>query len=174
VCMSSKRPSSRSSKPRGPSRLSEDAKAAIEKTAGGFGLSKARPGQAFDEKYNAGKESGSSPRPFTPPGYKDLVTLVGARNLEVAETGVFWLLVMVFSAFLLSGLAMSSLAYFKATSTEPPPGFEEFISSKVEGLFSPSLIVFFALSTIYGLYKQAQLNSGVTSFTELSDDEKNL
>jgi hypothetical protein len=167
----SKGPARRSNKPRGPGSLSDESSAAIEKTAAGFGLYKARAGQALDDKYNSGKSSAKEPLPFTPPGYKELVAFAGVRNLQAAEKVVFGLLVIVFSGFLSIGLAISSLAFFKATAAEPPAGFENFVSNTLEGLFTPSLLAFFGLSIIYGLYKQAQLNSGVTSYTEISKDD---
>jgi hypothetical protein len=166
-----KGPARRSTKPRGPGPLSDESSAAIEKTAAGFGLYKARAGQALDDKYNSGKSSTKEPLPFTPPGYKDLVAFAGLRNLEAAEKVVFVLLVAVFSGFLSIGLAISSLAFFKATAAEPPAGFENFVSDTLQGFFTPSLLAFFGLSTVYGLYKQAQLNSGATSYAEISKDD---
>lgn len=142
--------------PRGPL----DAPEGFEAIGEEYGVRKARPGQALDEKVarDAAGEGGG--------GYAALVGVVGQARLDAMEKVVFVALAGIFAAFLASGLAISSLAAFKATDTPVPEGWDEFLTNNVEGAFTPSLVVFFALSSFYGLYKQAQLNAGTTGYKE--------
>jgi hypothetical protein len=151
----------RARRPRkGPSRTPADKAARFEDIGAKFGVRPARPGQVMDEKIAREAPSGEQA------GYNALVELVGQDALDTMEKGVFVALAVLFSAFLASGLAISSLAAFKATGKPIPDGWNEFVSSKVEGAFTPSLFVFFGLSSLYGLYKQAQLNAGTTGYKE--------
>jgi hypothetical protein len=166
VLMRASRPGGRPAR-KGPSRTPRDKVEALEAVAAQYGLRKARPGQVLDEKVasDARRAAGSESL------YGSLVSAVGQDTLDVAERGVFVTLAVLFAAFLGSGLAISSLAAYKATGTTVPDGWDEFVSSKVEGTFTPSLLVFFALSSAYGLYKQAQLNAGSTGYTERQKKE---
>jgi hypothetical protein len=155
--------------------LSDEQKAALEKTAAGFGIYKARPGEASDRKFGDKKASaGKQAQPRSPSAYAALVRLVGVRNLEFVEKAMFVTLAAVLAAFITGGLAISSLAFFKATASTPPEQLELFATNAVQSFFTPSLIFFFSLSTVYGLYKQAQMNAGATSYTEIGkpEDEK--
>jgi hypothetical protein len=160
----------------GPSRTPRDKREALERVAGEFGVFKARPGQRLDEKFTGPAAERATPAklPFLPPGYRELEDTVGRGRLEVMEKGLFFTLAGLFAAFLGSGLAISSLAFFKATAKPPPPGFDDFVTNNLQAFFTPSLVVFFALSSVYGLYKQAQLKSGATGYIEINerDDRK--
>lgn len=156
VSKRTKRRSGRKGPPRGPL----DQPAGLEELGEKYGVRKARPAQALDEKV--ARDAAASDGP----GYNALVNVVGQRTLDVMEKGVFVALVAIFTAFLASGLAISSLAAFKATNTPVPDGWDDFLTNNIEGAFTPSLVVFFALSSVYGLYKQAQLNAGFTGYKE--------
>lgn len=146
---------------KGPSRTPRDKEPIMEEIAAQYGVRKAKPGQALDEKLSATIKREAATQGL----YASLVSAVGQGNLDRVEKVVFYLLGGIFTAFLSCGLAISSLAFFKATGKAVPAGYDDFVTS-VEAYFTPALVLFFALSSAYGLYKQAQLNSGATGYTE--------
>lgn len=158
VQMRSRRPSVRGRK--GPSRTPSDKATKFESIGEEFGVRPARPGQALDEKI---KREAASEEQFN---YSGLVEVFGQGALDTMEKVVFVALALLFTVFLASGLAISSLAAFKATGKPVPDGWDEFLTNHVEGAFTPSLFVFFGLSSFYGLYKQAQLSAGTTGYKE--------
>lgn len=143
----------------GPSRTPSSKRAKVEEIAASYGVKKARAGQGLDERV--AREAAAAEAPL----YVKFAGAVGQERLDVAEKVLFYALGGFFSFFLLSGLAISSIAAYKAAGTPVPEQWDAFVT-QVEGYFTPSLFAFFAGSSVFGLYKQAQLNAGVTGYTE--------
>lgn len=142
----------------------------IEAIAAKFGVRKSRPGQMLDEEYNERRETGGTGDETSAFSFENLVKTFGQDNLDRAEKVIFGALLSLFIMFIAGGLAISSLAYFKAVGKPAPEGWDNFVSDKVYGAFTPSLVIFFALSSLFGLYKQAQLSTGGTTYTESDKD----
>lgn len=147
---------------KGPSKTPADKREKVASIAAEYGVKKARPGQGMDERV--AREAKAEKAPL----YLRFAGAVGQDRLDAAEKALFFALAGFFSFFLMSGLAISSIAAYKAAGTPVPVKWDAFVTS-VEGLFTPSLFFFFAGSSVFGLYKQAQLNAGVTGYTERGD-----
>lgn len=144
---------------KGPSRTPADKREKLESIAAEYGVQKARPGQDLDRRVRRQADAQEAPL------YLKFAGAIGQDKLDVAEKVLFFSLAALFALFLASGLAISSIAAFKAAGQPVPEKWDEFVTG-VEGIFTPSLFIFFGLSSVFGLYKQAQLNAGVTGYTE--------
>lgn len=146
----------------GPSATPPEKKAEIEQIAKVFGILPTQPGQDLDQQYNtedaADSASGASL-------YTALASAVGTDTLDTIEVGTIWTLGGLLAAFIALGLGISSAAYYTAASKPIPAGLDSFLNS-VEPLFTPLLVAFLVLSSIFGLYKQSQLNSGATGYDD--------
>ena len=100
--------------------------------------------------------------------YTILAGMLGVQRLQRIETALGYMLTLLIVAFLGLGVGVGIEAFFKATGKEFPENVDRWISS-AEPFFTPLLVTFLALSSVYGLYKQSQLSSGVTAYAE---DEK--
>ena len=167
ITMRSGRNSGKKRKPSAASKLSSESKARIDEKAQAIGIRKPAPGDQMDRKYNApGKAAGPQPT-----FYQMLAGVFGVETLEKFEKILYVVLSAGLGFFLVGGLAISSEAFFKASGSDIPEGLDPLITN-LQQLFTPSLFIFLALSSFLGLYKQSQLSSGVTSYTELEDKEK--
>lgn len=163
-----RRKSSRPKGPQGPERLSKEQQAKIEGIASTYGVRPPRPGDSQDRQYTASKPASEAPPPSL---YQRLAAAVGVETLDSAERVVYVALGLLLAAFLGAGLAISAEAFLKASGREVPEGVDAFVTA-VEGGFTPIVLVFLALSSLLGVYKQSQLSSGATSYEALSEDEK--
>lgn len=156
--------------PKGPSRLPKGTEDRIEKLAGKYGIRAPKPGDEHDQKYSA--PSSSSSDDLSPPtAYQRLAGAVGIETLNAAERVVVVTLGILLVIFLASGLGISSEAFFKASGKEVPDNLDALLV-RLEQVFTPAGIVFLALSSVFGLYKQSQLSSGATSYSALNKDDK--
>lgn len=154
--------------PRSPTNITDNPD--IEAIAGKYGVRKSRPGEYLDEQYNKGSMATKAKQGSSTPSYDSLVKTFGQRNLEVFEKTLFAILVTLFGVFIAGGLAISSLAYYKAVGKPAPDGWDDFVSQNIYSAFTPTLFGFFILSSIYGLYKQWQLSAAGNSFSNSRRD----
>ncbi|CDF38853.1 unnamed protein product [Chondrus crispus] len=152
------------------SQLSKESEERIEGLASKYGIRAPRPGDDLDRKFNS--TSSSDPENQPPPSaYQRLAGAFGVEALNAAERVLVVALGTMLIAFLASGLAISSEAFFKASGKEIPDNVEAVLLS-LEQAFTPTLLIFLALSSVFGLYKQSQLSSGASSYSALSKDEE--
>lgn len=152
--------------PKGPGPLSEEKEARLREIASRRGVKPPTPGDRLDRKYNV-----TVPTPTSSPQtlYQFLVTVFGTPKLEVFERGLYILLGGVLLVFIVGGLAISSEAFLKASGKPVPDQLDDVLSS-VQVVFTPIGLAFLALSSVLGVYKRSQLNSGVTAYSELRKD----
>lgn len=146
--------------PRSPQQLPPEKRARLAKIAAEFGVEAPKPGSQFDKKYNT-PEANEQDTTL----YQTLAGSVGQENLDTAEKAVYYILAGLLSFVIAVGLAFSTEAFYKATGKEIPAQLDAAVAV-VEGLFTPALIAFFAFSSVLGLYKQSELTSGATSYSE--------
>jgi len=152
----------------GPSRTPRDKRAQIQKIAKEYGIEPPKVGQDLDEKYSAGSAQSSSESSTV---YQKLAGAFSVEALEVAEKVVYVVLSIMLVLFIGSGLGISSEAFFKASGKEVPENIDMFLTN-LEQLFTPTIVIFLALSSMLGLFKQSQLSSGATTYTEVDKDNE--
>lgn len=162
------RKAKRKAGPKGPSRLPKESEDRIEQLAGKYGIRPPKPGDQLDQKFNSPSSDDDQPPPTA---YQRLAGAVGIETLDAAERVVVIALGVLLTVFLVIGLGISSEAFFKASGKEVPENIDAFLLS-LEQAFTPTVIVFLALSSVFGLYKQSQLSSGATSYSALNKDDK--
>ena len=148
------------SKKRPSDQLSPEKRARLRKIASDFGVEVPKPGSRFDEKYNnpaAGKEA--------PTAYQMLVGALGKETLDALEKIVFVSLASLLLFMVGGGLIFATEAYYTSTGQGIPEQLDK-VALSVESLFVPAILAFFALSSMLGLYKQSELTSGVTAYSE--------
>lgn len=150
-------------KKNGASRLPKDKRQEIEKVAAEFGIKPARPGEDLDKRFTSTSPTKNDAPPKTL--YQVLADAVGVDVLDRLESVMYVALGALLLAFLSTGLAIASEAFFKASQASIPPALDAFAVS-AEKWFTPLLFVFIALSSILGIYKQSQLNSGAAQYDE--------
>lgn len=91
--------------------------------------------------------------------------------LDAAESVVYVALAGLLFAFIASGIAISSEAFLKASGRDVSEEFDAVVKL-IERGFTPLTIVFLALSSLLGIYKQSQLSSGATSYENLKDGDR--
>lgn len=161
--MRRKRGSSRNQpEPRGPSRKN---RAELDEIAKKFGVEAPKPGRQMDIKYNPESSTGEAQQKTL---YLMLVDMLGVNTLQVLEKLLGITLATLMAAFLSLGTGIAVEAFFKATGRAFPEKMDDLLSS-AEPAFTPIFILFLALSSIFGLYKQSQLNSGITGYSENTD-----
>lgn len=153
--------------PKGPGRLSSSSEDKLKQLAGRYGISQSKPGDVLDRKFTESKSSSTYQKSF----YESLVETFGASFLDSAERALYLILGVLLIAFLSGGIAISSEAFFKATGKEVSEGMSTTLEY-IEKAFTPIGVVFLVFSSMLGLYKQAQLTSGATSFERIKDEEK--
>ena len=129
-----------------------------------------RPGDDLDRKFNSTSSVDPDNQP-PPSAYQRLAGAFGVEALNAAERVLVVALGTMLIAFLASGLAISSEAFFKASGKEIPDNVEAILLS-LEQAFTPTIVIFLALSSVFGLYKQSQLSYGASSYSALSKDEE--
>lgn len=152
--------------PKGPGPLSEDKEARLRQLASRRGVQPPTPGDQLDRKYNI-----TIPTPTSSPQtlYQFLVTVFGTPTLDMFERGLYVVLGAMLLAFVAGGLAISSEAFFKASGKPVPQQLDD-VLGQVQAVFTPVGLVFLALSSVLGVFKRSQLNSGVTAYSELRKD----
>lgn len=150
-----------------PSRLTREQKARFVEIASEYGVEAPKPGSQLDRKYN--QDTKEEP---TRTLYQSLAASIGVSTLEALEKGLYVTLGSLLLFIIGGGLAISSEAFFKASGKPVPEGFDVF-ATWIGGTFTPVLLLFLVLSSILGLYKQSQLSSGASSYTELGSERKN-
>lgn len=131
-----------------------------------YGIAPPEVGQSMDEQYNSPATKNNT-QPITV--YQRLAATFGVDTLERAEQTVYVVLFILLILFLAGGLAISSEAFFKASGKDVPDNIDDLLLN-VESLFTPTIIMFLTLSSLFGLFKQSQLSSGATSYVELDKD----
>lgn len=154
--------------PKGPDRISPAQKQRIKQIATKYGVRVPQPGDLLDAKFNA--PSSANDAPLSPSFYQFLASKLGIPALDSAERALYVLLAVLLLTFLGSGLVISAQAFFKATGNGLSEQLDPAVAT-VEALFTPVGLVFLLLSSLLGLYKQSQLNSGATAYTQLTNDE---
>lgn len=150
----------------GPSRTPAEKRARMEEIARGYGVAKPRVAEGMDAKYNKPAKSDDAPSPTV---YQTLARVFGVEALDKAERIVLVALGVFLVAFLAGGIAISSEAFFKATGKDISDSLDATLAN-VEQVFTPALVVFLSLSSLFGLYKQSQLTSGATAYVEEPKD----
>lgn len=156
------------SKPK-PSSLSPEQKAGLRDVARNFGVDPPKPGADLDRRFTskARPPPASSPS-STPPSqslYQMLAGAVGTRTLDAVEGATYYVLAAILVSFLSIGVAIAAQASYKASGGEAPPALTAFSDAAVQG-FTPLLGLLVALSSLLGIYKQSQLNSGAAQYDE--------
>lgn len=144
------------------SKLPKEKRAQLDQIAANAGMEVPRVGAELDRQFTSKDRADDSP-PLTV--YQRLADVFGVATLDTIEGGVFFLLGGLLLSFLGSGLLIASEAFFKASKTEISPGLDAVVVS-AEQWFTPLLFAFLAVSSLYGLYKQSQLNSGIAQYDE--------
>lgn len=151
-------------------RLSKESEQRIESLASKYGIRAPRPGDDLDRKFNTSSSFDTdAAEPLT--AYQRLVRIFGVEALDAVEGVVVVALGIILVVFLTSGIAISSEAFFKASGKEIPDYIEATLLN-LEKAFTPTVLVFLGLSSMFGLYKQSQLSSGATSYSTLNKDEE--
>ncbi len=149
-------------KRKGPSPTPPERKAELAKIAREFGVLPAQPGQDLDKKYS---EPNSETAAKESTLYLALAGLIGVDTLATLEVGTYFVLGGLLTALITLGLAISSAAFYKAVEKPVPDVLDSFLNN-AEPLFTPTVVLFLILSSILGIYKQSQLNSGVTGYDD--------
>lgn len=142
------------------SRLPPDERARFEDVLGQYGLPLKKPGDQLDELYTQKKPE------ETKTFYQTLAGVFGVPALEVFEKALFVVLGTLLIFLITGGLLISSEAFFKVSGQETP-AYIDYLANTIEKLFSPALVMFLLSSSFFGIYKQSQLASGSTSYSEL-------
>lgn len=143
------------------SRLPPEKRARIDEIASDFGLKPEKPTSSLDRQFNERRTDDEPP----PTLYQRLAGTFGVATLDAVEGVVFVILAGLLITFLGSGIAISVEAFFKATGKPVPDNLDD-LAVAAEKWFTPSVGVFLVLSSIYGFYKQSQLNSGAAQYDE--------
>ncbi|PXF48535.1 hypothetical protein BWQ96_01704 [Gracilariopsis chorda] len=159
LCMK-KRGAPKKKKPNAISRLSKEEKARIDKIAERYGVQPPKPGDQLDRKYT--KVKPEEPKTM----YQSLAGAVGVETLNLVEQGLYVALGGLLTFLITCGLLISSEAFYKATGKDIPESLDAF-TSMVQGYFTPALVIFLVLSSVLGIYKQSQLESGASSYSSL-------
>lgn len=167
VSMRSGRRKSDGDKDRRPSnaisRLPPEKRAKLDEIAQQYGVQVPRKGSDLDRQYTStSREKDPGPEPTL---YRMLASSVGVSTLDKLETAVYILLGFLLFAFLGTGLAIASEAFFAASKADIPSALDSIAVTGAQ-LFTPMLIIFLVLSSMLGLYKQSQLNSGAAQYDE--------
>lgn len=144
------------------SRLPKEKRDKFKQLASEYGLDAPRPGEDLDRQYT------SKDRPEKTPSktlYQMLAANFGVSTLDTIEGAVYVLLGTLLLAFISTGLLIASEAFFKASQQEIPPTLDA-IAITAEHWFTPVLFLFIGLSSVFGIYKQSQLNSGAAQYEE--------
>lgn len=153
-------------KPSGSS-FSKEQKEQLKKVAAGFGMNVPRPGQQLDSQFTEGrsKESEKKRKDEENQLYYGVVNLIGQSTLNNIENATYFMLATLLTGFLGTGLAISSEAFYKASQKQVPQMLDTVVLN-TEQWFTPLLVVFLVLSSLLGLYKQAQLTAGAAQYDE--------
>lgn len=151
--------------------LPKESEDRIESLASKYGIRPPQPGDQLDQKFNTPSSTANDKQP-SPSAYQRLAATFGVETLDAAERVLVIALGVMLVAFLVSGIAISSEAFFKASGKEVPENFDALLVT-LEQAFTPTVLIFLALSSVFGLYKQSQLSSGATSYSALNKDDKN-
>lgn len=145
------------------SRLPPEERAKIDDIANQYGVEVPRAGSGLDRQYTSSSKGKDTAPEVTL--YQMLANTFGVSTLDNLETATYVLLGLLLFAFLGTGLAIASEAFFAASKVDIPPTLD---SVAVVGarFFTPLLVVFIVLSSMLGLYKQSQLNSGAAQYDE--------
>lgn len=164
------RDNKRTSKKKGSPRLSNEKRGELEKVAAEFGIKPPRPGEELDRQFTSSSNS-EKDEPEFKTVYQFLAEIVGVKTLDTIEFVTYVVLGGMLFAFLATGLAFASEAFFKASQSEVPSSLDNFVTA-AEKWFTPLLLSFIALSSVLGLYKQSQLNSGTTQYDESKQSDQ--
>lgn len=144
------------------SRLPKEKRAKFKQFASEYGLDVPRPGQELDRQYTSKDRKEKAPSKTL---YQMLADTFGVSTLDSIEGAVYLLLGILLLGFISSGLLIASEAFFKASKQDIPPSLDV-IAIAAEHWFTPALFLFLGLSSVFGIYKQSQLNSGVAQYDE--------
>lgn len=149
--------------------MSPEQRENMKTIAEGYGVRPPRAGATQDRIYGKGGKR----EPEAPPEtvYERLVGVFGEEGLENAERVVYVALSGLLVAFLGIGIAISTEAFFTATGREVPEGMDVIVRQLYDA-FTPVALGFLGLSSLLGLYKQAQLGAGVTGYENIKDSDK--
>lgn len=147
--------------------FSKEQKESLKQISERYGVKPLRAGDNLDRKFTSEKsrEDDAKQQEKEQAFYRGLVDIFGQPTLDKIETAVYFILGALLLGFIGSGLAIASEAFFKASQKEIPPALDSFAVA-VEQYFTPLLVVFLILSSILGVYKQAQLNAGAAQYDE--------
>lgn len=139
----------------------------LKKVAEKFGVNAPKAGDRLDRQFTSAESREEDAKQLEQEQalYKGIVKLFGQSTLDKLETATYFVLSALLIGFLGSGLAIGVEAFFKSTQKEIPQTLENVVLT-VEQAFTPLLIVFLIVSSILGLYKQAQLNAGAAQYDE--------
>mmetsp|Transcript_2881 Transcript_2881/g.5029 ORF Transcript_2881/g.5029 Transcript_2881/m.5029 type:complete len:257 (-) Transcript_2881:191-961(-) len=134
----------------------------LDKVLERFGLQKSKLTQAarMDSTFQAKKTEEISKK-RGPTVYQRLAQQYGVEALVKLERGVQIALFGLLTVWVGSGISISLEAYYKSSKNEIPDWLTA-IASNAEVAFTPSVVAFLALSSMYGLYKINQLESPPT------------
>ncbi|CAN8064241.1 unnamed protein product [Agarophyton chilense] len=163
ICMRRK-DSPKKKKSTATSRLSKEEKANLDRIAEEYGIRPPRPGDQLDRKYTQKKPTEQKTL------YQSLAGAFGVPTLNAIEQGLYVVLGGLLFFLLTTGLAISSEAFFKASGKPIPDSLDAF-ATNVQNLFSPALLSFLVLSSLFGIFKQSQLESGTSSYSSLKEKE---
>lgn len=145
------------------SRLPPEEQAKFDQVAEKYGIKVPKEGSDLDRQYTSPSKESDEPKGKT--FYILLAEIFGTSTLDTVESATYVVLGCLLIAFIGTGLAIASEAFFMASKAQIPPVLDS-IALAGEKYFTPMLFLFLILSSILGLYKQSQLNSGVAQYDE--------
>lgn len=149
--------------PNAISKLPPEERAKFDEVAKQYGIEVPRAGSGLDRRYtSSSKDKDAEPEVTL---YRMLANTLGVSTLDKLETATYAVLGFLLFAFLGTGLAIASEAFFAASKRDIPPALDSIAVIGVHW-FTPLLFTFIIISSMLGLYKQSQLNSGAAQYDE--------